>query len=366
MTLDSPNLSIGLSFIACGNISRVQNSSEDPNETNQLASVSHQFAYALKILQPCLCVFGIFGNILTLYILGGKKLKVLCDGTERTVHIGLAALSASDLLFCVSLLPYGITQGTSLYKVKTFELYYRTYGTALISCFIMTSTWLTVTMAFSRYLAICNPFKARHFIGLKGVKVTVAVVYATCISFNIPRFLLHDIYVLECDNGQRWYFRYNGYLMNEPALYEVYIWSYFTIGILIPLLSLCFCNIRLVRALNESIRIRRQYRVPVAHLDSNHRISSILVAIVILYLVLVSPAEVFLFIQDRLHVVLHLPVQLTNLLQCINFSCSFLFYFALNSYFRRELRSIWVRWVSVCSRGKSQREHSYRTSQTRL
>ena len=116
------------------------------------------FRFLKEVVVPIICVFGLVGNMLILLILTRKRLKSSCDGTERTVHIGLTALAVSDFMFCLVVLPHGLFRKEPFeFKTLSFQLLYRAYGAGLINTFLLTSTWLTVTMATSRYLAICHP-----------------------------------------------------------------------------------------------------------------------------------------------------------------------------------------------------------------
>ena len=337
----------------------------------EVSSPDIQVVRVLRILQPIVSFCGIIGNLLTLAVLARKRLKESSEGIERTVNMGLTALAVSELCFCVSLFPYGIvvSKDSGLFESKTFELYYRTYGTAVINTFILTSTWLTIAMAFSRYLGICHPFKARSLIGMTGTRVTIVLIYLVCLGFNVPRYFLYSIFAFPDPNGKTIYVRVDGYMASDTKECTIYIWVYFFLGILIPLTLLAFCNINLIKALRASLRFRQKSRVPVSgHQDSNHRITSILVTIVVMYIVLVSPAEVLLFVQDRMpHLALLLPVQLTNLLQCVNFSCNFILYFALNVNFRRELQEMFPCCSFACGKAHPiQRQASYRTMETPL
>ena len=85
---------------------------------------------------------------------------------EKSAHAGLVAMAASDALFCLAALPHAWVDHTSfVYTNAGFDLYYSLYKNGIINIFIMTSTWLTVFIALSRYLAVCHPLKARGFIG---------------------------------------------------------------------------------------------------------------------------------------------------------------------------------------------------------
>ena len=86
----------------------------------------------------------------------------------RSVHAGLLALAVSDMVFCAILIPHAwIPVKRFIHYKQNFELYYRLYGDGIINTFIMISTWLTVTMAMSRYLGICKSLKISVFFVLK-------------------------------------------------------------------------------------------------------------------------------------------------------------------------------------------------------
>lgn len=106
---------------------------------------------------PFICSIGVLGNILSLVIL--TKRQATADRMERCVGIGLIGLAVSDLLFCLCLLPHAFFYNEGVYKSKSIELLYRIYHQPIINAFILTSTWLTVTMSLSRYMAICHPFR---------------------------------------------------------------------------------------------------------------------------------------------------------------------------------------------------------------
>ena len=334
--------------------------------------------YIMKILHCVICIFGLIGNLLTLLILTRKRLKMSCDGTERTVHLSFTALAVSDFLLCVTLLPYGVLKDIQFsYQSLSFKLLYESYGVAVVNMFILTSTWLTVTMATSRYLAICHPFWARHVIGVTGTKASICLVFLLCAIFNIPRMFEAAIETLHCVDGSKLYLKMSGYLTPNSGAHTVYIWIYFTFGISLPLAALAFCNFCLVRALRESAKFRKRYQVPVAQVDSNYRITSILVTIVIMYILLVPPAEILQFIRGRLSTDRHsapalfLAIEVTNLLQMINFSCNFVMYFVLNIHFRRAMRDMVSACTRMCDRRKEgrrkhrlSRQMSVRTTQT--
>ena len=116
--------------------------------------------------------------------------------------------------------------------------------------------------------------------------------------------------------------------------------------IVLPSLALLFCNISLVRTLNISKQLHRNYRVHHKAGNSQNRITLVLFLIALGFVVLVFPCEVMdifmgLFPMDQHQTEVFLTVRVVaNTLQMLNFSCNFLLYCALNSQFRRKLKEL--------------------------
>ena len=322
---------------------------DEPAQSDEYETLADVIKVLQRIFVPIVCLFGILGNALTLLILTRKKLQKSCDGSERTVHMGLFSLCCSDLLVCICLLPHGLLAYSSFFESRhiTFTIVYRVYGSALANTFILTSTWCTVNMAASRYMAIVHPIKTRPLVSPTGTKISYFLVFTICMAFNVPRFFMEKISRIVCPDGSERFYTEPSYFHKNEGARTVFMWVYFVVGIFIPLATLAVCNIGLVKALIKSARLRKQCRVPANHVKSNLRITSILVTIVVMYIALVSPAEILSFVTDRLmrkdgHASepLTFASELTNILQTINFSCNFLIYFILNVQFRVALKEM--------------------------
>ena len=116
---------------------------------------------------------------------------------------------------------------------------------------IMASTWLNVTLAAGRYFVICYPLKAREIIDLTTAKRSLVCQLVLCVLFNLSRFWYEHIESIECPDGTLIYYREDG-MTGYPLLYNTYCWLYFITVMIIPLLILCYCNIKLVNALKLS------------------------------------------------------------------------------------------------------------------
>ena len=121
-----------------------------------------------------------------------------------------------------------------------------------------------------------------------------------------------------------------------------YLWTIF--GYVIPVSVLAFCNTHLIRALRESYRMRRVYRVHSQAPQPGSRITPTLVAIVVMFIVLVSPSEIiqFLFyvVEDTAVEHLNFATVITNLLHTMNFSLNFVLYCIVNVHFRNTIKEI--------------------------
>ena len=335
------------------------------NETTSAAGkltqseIIEDFIYKKVIL--AVCVFGIAGNLLNFIVLSQKSLTYLMERMEKSAHYGLIALAVSDLFVCLTALPsvfYGTGRkviGGFAHTSFDFRLVHKLYGNGVINTFMLSSTWLTVTMAVSRYIAICHPLQARQIIGRTFTVTSLVAVFVVSVLFNVPRFLRDEPKSIVRSGGQRFYFVYPGPLQRHPNAMLAYLWTYFTLGIVVPLGVLVFCNAHLIKTLRMSIMARFDAqtsfhrtlrRAPPQRTtrerseQAAYRITLTLIVIIILFVVLFVPSELLNFFvelaaQSSYHTdVFNFAVTIGNLLQAINFAVNFILYSAVNTYFR--------------------------------
>ena len=188
------------------------------------------------------------------------------------MNIWLQALAVSDLLLCIVLLPHGLmTYGDRIFYTSwSFQLVYQAYAAAIINNFMLTSTWLTVAMSFGRYLAVCHPLGVRESIPLLadctardgGTRVKAGVIFVACFAFNLPRFFEYRLESRRCvlapGAGEQTVFALNfGATSNGWMLRTAFVWIYFVGAVVVPLMTLAFCNVRLVNKLHRSRQFRR-------------------------------------------------------------------------------------------------------------
>ena len=326
------------------------------------------YAYFERIINTriilCICLFGLIGNIFNVIVLAQKSRTRSMSRMEKSADFGLTCLSISDLLLCVSTLPYSFCwkQGSS--SSKDFWMIYTAYSDGVINTFIMSSTWLTVMMALSRYLAICHPFKARRIIGMKFARSSTIAIAVFCCLFNIPRYFFWKIENIEW-SGRVVYFTMPGLIKSNEQYEKIYLWIYFLVGIIFPLIVLTFSNLNLLNTLRSAKRSQSVRRHATNNKKTSYRITLTLVIIVIVYSVCLVPAEIINFLKSTNSVIantgsFNLAVAVLNTFQAINFAFNFILYCIVNTQFRKQLLAI----VAPCRQKKRQQRTMHQSTYT--
>ena len=211
------------------------------------------------------------------------------------------------------------------------------YGTGVVTCFMLTSTWITVVLALMRYVVICHPFKARKLDGPCFSKTVYIGVVVICIACSIPLFFTYKTVSLDL-GGDEIHIIDIGSLDQRSTIGQTFIWAKAIFGILIPMLILSICNSSLIKALRRSNQMRRHFRVQPATNNSSNRITLTLIVIMMAFLILVFPSEIMDLFADHIKKSLtevFLTVRaFTNVFQIINFAFNFILYCVINVHFR--------------------------------
>ena len=336
------------------NDSNITSAANDYNQAVYHSVYSVLYGYGL----PTICICGFLGNVMNLIIMGGKRTQRSLRKTERAANVGLISLAVADMMFCLTAFPSTFLPQNLEFKTKGFLIYYGSYCAAIINIFIMTSTWITVTMATERYLAICQPLKSRNIISLDRTKLVIILVYLLSALINVPVFWRYKIKTSTCFNVTSG-MNSTTYVLIQDSLYNSHrfdhayraIWA--VVGNFVPLLLLLIFNIGLMREIHKSYAMRKQMngnagiRSRSAHdAEASHRITVTLVAIVVMFFILVAPSEIlkqaaYLIGGDLSHNYIYLTIEIiTNVMQTINFSANFILYCIINPSFRRSMKEM--------------------------
>ena len=386
----------------CKNLSEENLSIPIENKSTEYILEKNVYFIFMEIGIPIVCAFGLVGNMLSLLVLTKEKVNHCLTKMEKSAHIGLIALAVSDFMFCLLALLFTILPTQEIYLEPNGIMYYRWLGNGFITFFIINSTWLIVVMAGERYIAVCHPFKARKFISLKKTKIAICLVYVVCMISTIPLFFEREIVEEICVDGSKLYKieKRKNYSNQTRRM----VWS--IVFDFTPSIALLYFNICLVWKIRRAKQLRREmtlgqgndlimYRSSMKSTDdqgthsssrsnnscnefrkadqsenflirdkprtiSQHKrgsdsalnsVTATLVAVVVLFLILVSPSEVIKFIYAKIHPIdrdaknkhyhyYQIILHVTNFMQSLNFSINFILYCAVNKSFRKTLRSL--------------------------
>ncbi|XP_052062220.1 probable G-protein coupled receptor B0563.6 [Mytilus californianus] len=313
---------------------------------------------------PIVCLFGIVGNMLNLAILTRRKLKRSYRTVEQAANVCLIGLALSDLLFCTFAFPTTFLPRDGKYQRKNFILYYGMYSTAFINVFIMASTWMTVTMATERYIAICHPLNQKLFMTLRKTKLIIVIVYIVAFAFNVPVLWRYKIEEKCIINSTDFIYRLDSVPLGNDALKDnVYRILWAIVGNFIPLVLLIGFNIKICWRVHKSYKYRQRFQVKHRErTDSSNTLTITLITIVVMFFILVAPSEIVLFFiagirRDENNRDLLNAIEATmNFMQTVNFSVNFALYCIISPYFRRTLRYMF------CCHWYHTRRQSYKLS----
>ncbi len=282
----------------------------------------------LGYIIPSLCIFGLIGNILNIFILVKKILEGVSN-LEKGSTVGLIALAASDFGFCFfTLVAAFVPNNQMLFEGKSLSYYMAIYGSYVINTFIKTSTAFTVILAVGRFYAVCFPLRARQFLKYRYtvIALVLSVLYWFCC--HIPLTWTVEVQSAECPSKSSkmtvtvHYIVPGEFSQNTTlAMTMTYIWA--TIGFFIPFCILAYCNYKLVTSLIASCRLRHNPEYMTSDGSSSHtndhqrslghtqssltvrnimstqgRISITFISIVLMFFILVCPSELLHFYSE--------------------------------------------------------------------
>ncbi|KAK2178751.1 hypothetical protein NP493_528g00031 [Ridgeia piscesae] len=311
--------------------------------------------YCYAILHPVIFTIGVTGNMMNLVVFTRQRMRHGKSDIEKAATTGLIFLAVSDMMYCLTglmthfLRPFRNDGTTAAIVVH----YYGVYTPAILNTFQFISTWLTVTVAIERYFAVTYPFMARQIANPRRTAILGLVVYGVSIVFNIPLFLHKQIARFPGPDGETFYIIVDGVLPSTLA-YTI-TWS--ALGILVPLVTLAFCNVRFLVIIRRS---QARFTPNNAASDNSRRnpllnsTTITLISIICLFFLLVCPAMIIQFIGNFVqHLSLtsyyrfQLAVVVTNTMLVVNFAINFLLYCYALRDFRKTLANM------VRSRGPS-------------
>ncbi len=329
---------------------------EANNNSQQIIEDEHHFIYSVhhwneNIVIPIMCGFGVLGNLMNLFIFIRRITQQIMETTEKIVIFGLIALTTCDFLFCIfTVIEVFVEKEYVIYTSKNLAYFYNLYGVCIQSILIKTRIWLTVIIAIERYVIVCHPIRFHQFIKVRYAIITIGLTCILWILFHLPMFWKHTIHQVQCKN-ETFHIADIARLYDNKGIGLAYTSFMITMGLIVPIVVLIFCNDNLLCALYYSSRIRGD------HIHAHNQTPFIQITITIitlgfLLIICVGPAEIihfYIFVAPGSVVDIAstawsviIAETCTNFLKSLNFSINFIVYFTIHDYFRSAMKEIYL------------------------
>lgn len=221
------------------------------------------------------CILGSIANVLNIVVLTRREMR-------SPTNAILTGLAIADLLVMFDYIPYAWLDYILRYNLHYSREILLSYASAWYIMFHSIfaqichtiSVWLTVTLAVWRYIAVGYPQKNRLWCGMQTTLITIAIAYMLCPLAAIPLYLAQSIEpsveVLDTSghlmrNVTIFASAGHNVTVHKVAYQEIVVsmpnfslWMYSVVLKLIPCVALTILSMRLIGALLEAKRRRKQ------------------------------------------------------------------------------------------------------------
>ena len=222
--------------------------------------------------------------------------------------------------------------------------FFYVYGPFVQNACTKSNTWLTVVVAVGRYMVICRPLHARYLVSVTVTRVAIVAAFVVAVLIELPTLWTFDVVTLLCptsDTTRSYFVLEQGLLVADSRLKMTFDVLSISLGFIVPVGVLVFCNCCLIYSLKQSHHMARLYRVsfhagrpasrglivrlPMSNAEAC--LTRTLIGIIATSLVLVTPSELvnlyFYAARPTDGQLLGAAIVVTNALQTANFSFNF-------------------------------------------
>lgn len=287
------------------------------------------------IFYPIVCLFGLAGNALSIAVMSRKQMK-------SSTNVYLLVLSISDCIKLISDFLYFMVillmhlDPPSGYKTYGFMYPYCHY---IFNSSLCISAWLTVSVALERYIYVCHPTRVRWYCTVSRARAISAIVFFSMSVLAIPYAMRYKTVVRESNRtGPAQYDLTVTSMWENEVFAKTYTWIQNFLRSIIPLVILIILNTCIIYGLR---RCRLGGRT---NTGKKHRITIMLIFVIIVFLVCISPDAVmstFLGLGYYEENFLARGIrEVTDLLLLINSGVNFIIYCIFNTVFWKNFQSL--------------------------
>ncbi|XP_054710973.1 FMRFamide receptor-like [Uloborus diversus] len=313
-----------------------------------------------KVLVPIIMIIGVIGNTVTIFIMTQRRMR-------SSTNWYLAALAIFDMSYLIFSFALSFQHYPRIHDAQ-FYPYWKLwpYMLTITDASSNSSVWLTVTFTIERYIAVCHPMKGKVLCTESRAKKMIIFVSLFCFLIASPTAFEWNIVevVNPLTNSTQVRADYSD-LGNNPVYVSIYYWMISVLFIIIPIVLLAVFNAFLIKSVHSSksrrkTMTRRKETRDQAMQES--KITVMLIAVVILFLVCQLPTAVILLYKSFHHVkprsnedlLLRGLGNIFNFLMAVNAAGNFVLYCLLSQKYRRTFLLLFC----PCLKGRVPRLHS--------
>ena len=138
------------------------------------------------------------------------------------------------------------------------------YGPFVQNACAKSNTWLTVVVAVGRYMVICRPLHARYLVSVTATRLAISAAFIVAILVELPTLWTFTVITFVCPTSDglatsRYFVLEQGLLTADSRLKMTFDILSISLGFLVPVGVLVFCNCRLICSLKQSNHMARLY-----------------------------------------------------------------------------------------------------------
>jgi len=183
---------------------------------------------------------------------------------ERASRAGLVGLAVADLLCSTSALAVKYGRGDDAVgrpmvysegeQVRVLSVI---YGPFVQNACVKSNVWLTVVVAVGRYIVICRPLHARYLVSVTATRLAIIAAFVLAVLIELAALWTFTVVPLVCPTADgnatvRYFVLDNGQLIVDSTLNMSYNIVSISLGFVVPVGVLVFCNFSLICSLRQS------------------------------------------------------------------------------------------------------------------
>ncbi|XP_010213190.1 PREDICTED: LOW QUALITY PROTEIN: B1 bradykinin receptor [Tinamus guttatus] len=286
----------------------------------------------LPVYIDIICVIGIFGNVLVLFIYSFYK------GSLKIAEIYLINLAMADLIFLMCL-PFWAANIRNEFNWP-FDNFLCRSTNAAISLNMYTSIYLLVAVSLDRYLIFVHTLSNRRIRSKTLAKGICLLIWLFGILVSIPTFAFRTV-----KHYPQWNisactldFPSPSWIVAERLVFNI-------LGFALPSMAIIFLNFCIVHSLRENTREQRALRTKSCKDHRDTRATRLIFIVVLMFLLCWTPHHLFTFLDIlfQMEVVkgcvweelLNFGQQFTSTLAITNSCINPVIYVFVGKYFRQ-------------------------------